>query len=163
MELMDIFSKIDTLVESSCRKNEKMYFEMCKELKKNPNLVLEVSTSRRGGSKKVSVEEYIQGFKWDSGRFQVDKSLKVLGAKIQGAQRASDERLKKLLDEQNDIKNHLNSLMKKESPSFLVKDLGDVIYESQISKTLFVNTHGSSMLTSVLVAVNKNKIEQFRG
>jgi hypothetical protein len=65
MELMDIFSKVDTLLEASCRKNEKMYTDMCKELNKNANLVLEVSTGRRGGTKQVTVEEYVQHFKWD--------------------------------------------------------------------------------------------------
>jgi hypothetical protein len=92
----------------------------------------------------------------------MDKSLKVLGAKIQGTQKACDDRLKKLMDDQNDIKNHLNALVKKDSDSFLQKDLGDVIYESQISKALFVNTYGSEILTTVLVAVNKTKVEKFR-
>jgi hypothetical protein len=37
----------------------------------------------------------------------MDKSLKVLGAKISGTQKSCDERLKKIMDEQQDIKNKL--------------------------------------------------------
>jgi hypothetical protein len=32
MELMDIFSKYDMQIDSSCKRNEKMYFDICKEL-----------------------------------------------------------------------------------------------------------------------------------
>jgi hypothetical protein len=63
----------------------------------------------------------------------MDKSLKVIGAKIFGIQKACDEKLKKVMDEQNDIKNKLAALQKKESTSFLQKDLGDVVYERKIS------------------------------
>lgn len=99
MELMDVFSKNDTQLDASCKRNEKMYTEMCKELNKNANLVIEVASGKRGGSQQVSVEDYIKNFKWDQVRFQMDKSLKVLGAKIQGIQKGCDDRLKKLLDE----------------------------------------------------------------
>lgn len=104
MEMMEIFSKYDLALDSSCKRNERMYTEMCAELNKNANLVIEVSSGRRGGSQQMSVEDYIKNFKWDQVRFQMDKSLKVLGAKIQGTQKGCDERLKKLLDEQNQIK-----------------------------------------------------------
>lgn len=39
------------------------------------------------------------------------------------------------------------------------KDLGDIVYESNIDKNFFVNTHGSTLMTSVLVVVNKNKTD----
>ena len=50
MELMDIFAKYDTLLDASCKRNEKMYVEVCKELNKQANLVIEVSTGKRGGT-----------------------------------------------------------------------------------------------------------------
>lgn len=52
--------------------------------------------------------------------------------------------------------------MKKESPSLMHKDLGDFVYEKKISNQLFVNTHGSELLTTVLVVVNKKNLEKFR-
>lgn len=38
----------------------------------------------------------------------MDKSLKVLGAKISGTEKTAQDRLKKLLDEQASVKNKLN-------------------------------------------------------
>ena len=42
------------------------------------------------------------------------------------------------------------------------KDLGDVVYEKKITKNMFVNTHGSEIMTTILVVVNKKKVEQFK-
>jgi hypothetical protein len=56
----------------------------------------------------------------------------------------------------------LNVLTKKESKSFLVKDLGDIIYEENISDKLFVNVHGSDLMTTVLIVVPKAKVESFK-
>ena len=92
----------------------------------------------------------------------MDKSLKVLGAKIQATQKTADDRLKKILDEQNEIKNKLAQLTKKDSPSYLKKDLGDIVYEKKISKNMFVNTYGSEIMTTILIVVPKKKIEQFK-
>jgi hypothetical protein len=44
----------------------------------------------------------------------------------------------------------------------MIKDLGDFVYENKISSQLFVNTHGSKILTTVLVVVNKKNIEKFK-
>ena len=38
MELMDSFQKIDLAVDGACKKNEKIYQDMCKELKQSPEL-----------------------------------------------------------------------------------------------------------------------------
>jgi len=43
------------------------------------------------------------------------------------------------------------------------KDLGDIVYEKKITKNMFVNTFGSELMTTILVVVNKKKIEQFKG
>ena len=42
MELMDIFAKFDLQLDASCKRNEKMYFDMCKTLEKEPKLVIEL-------------------------------------------------------------------------------------------------------------------------
>ena len=44
----------------------------------------------------------------------------------------------------------------------MVKDLGDIVHEEKINKAQFVNTHGSELMTSVLVVINKKKIQQFQ-
>lgn len=71
---------------------------MCKTLDKNPDLVIEIEQAR-GRANKVSVEDYLKDFSWDCVKFQRDKPLKILGQKIQGSQKACDDRLKKLMDE----------------------------------------------------------------
>jgi hypothetical protein len=32
MELMGLFAKFDTQLDATCKRNEKLYFDMCKEL-----------------------------------------------------------------------------------------------------------------------------------
>jgi hypothetical protein len=63
------------------------------------------------------------------------------------------------MDEQAEVRNKLNTLTKKDSPSFMQKDLGDIVYEKKITKNMFVNTYGSDIMTTILVVVNKKKIE----
>ena len=67
-----------------------------------------------------------------------------------------------MLDEQNKLKIQLGNLQKKDSPSYVNKDLSDLVYEKNLSKHYFVNTHDSQMLTTVLVVVKKQKIEDFK-
>ena len=162
MELMDIFAKADQVLDASCKRNEKVYFEMSKILDKEAKLQIEVERSR-GAAKSMPIAEYLRDFRWDQVRFQMDKSLKVLGQKITGTQKQCDDRLKKLVDEQNDIKTKLTHLTKKDSPSLLQKDTGDLVYEQKMPKQSFVNTHGSDLMTTVLVVVPKKKVEQFKG
>jgi len=109
MELMDTFSKYDVMLDSACKRNEKMYIELCQVKSQEADLKLEVSSgARRGqGNKTVTVAEYIKDFKWDQVRFQMDKSLKALGSRIQLSEKQSADRLKKKSDEVAQIKNKL--------------------------------------------------------
>ena len=66
------------------------------------------------------------------------------------------------MDESTDVKNKLGQLTKKDSNSFLQKDLGDIIYEKKIPKDQFINTHGSTLMVSVLVVINKKVVEKFK-
>jgi len=129
MELMDTFNKYDTALDNSCKRNEKMYYDMCKELNKPANLQMEVPSGRRGQMDTIKVEDFIQNFKWDHINYQMDKSLKVLGAKILNTQKSADDRLKKILDELTQVNTKLSQLTKKDSTNFMVKDLGDIVYE----------------------------------
>ena len=67
------------------------------------------------------------------------------------------------MDEQNDIKNKLSALSKKDSKSYMAKDLGDVVYENQKNalKQFFVNTHGSELMTTLLTVVPKKMVQKF--
>lgn len=74
--------------------------------------------------------------------------------------------MKKITDESNEIKSKLIQLQKKDSPSFLSKDLGDLVYEKKINKDQFVNTYmtdgfSSELLVTILVVVNKKNIQKF--
>lgn len=40
--------------------------------------------------------------------------------------------------------------------------MADVVYEKKITKQMFVNTYGSDIMTTILVVVNKKKLEQFK-
>lgn len=94
----------------------------------------------------------------------MDKSLKILGTKIAATQKTCDDKLKKLTDDTNEIKSKLMELVKKDSPSFMAKDLGDLVYERKIKKDYFVNTYyDTKMLVTVLVVVNKKNIDKFVG
>lgn len=82
MELVDVFAKNEVLVDASCKRNEKLYFDMAQELNiKDAQLQIDVPQNR-GESQKMKVLDYIKNFKWDIIRFQTDKSLNILGAKI---------------------------------------------------------------------------------
>jgi dihydroxyacetone kinase-like predicted kinase len=61
----------------------------------------------------MKVLDYLKNFKWDIIRFQTDKSLNILGAKIVATQKSCEDRLKKLLDEKNENKQKLEQLEKK--------------------------------------------------
>ena len=47
MELMDTFAKYDIQIESSCKKNETLYFQIAKELN-SPNPELKIEPKGRG-------------------------------------------------------------------------------------------------------------------
>ena len=160
--MMDTFAKYDSMLSASVLKNEALYFQTCKELQKADG-ELKIESSRRGpGNKEKTVEEYIQNFTWDGVKFQMDKNLVVLGAKILSDQKAADERLNKTLEEQNEVKNKLGQLLKKPAQSFLQKDLGDLVYEQKIDKKYFVNTYGQdTIMTTLLVVVNQKKKDIF--
>ena len=81
MELVDTFAKYDNQLDSSCKRNEQIYFQTSQEMEKEAKL--EIEKQLRGGKKETQgINEYIKAFKWDNHKFPMDKSLKVIGAKI---------------------------------------------------------------------------------
>lgn len=66
---MDSFGKLDLAIDAACKRNEKLYRDLCKDLNKEPTLTIEMITNEKGDRQKVKVEEYIKKFKWDNGRY----------------------------------------------------------------------------------------------
>lgn len=77
---------------------------MAKELNQQPNLTIEMISNDKGDRKQFPIADYIKNFQWDNGRFQMNKSMPVLATKIQAAQKTCDDRLKKIMDQQNAVK-----------------------------------------------------------
>jgi len=134
---------------------------MCKELTQKSELMMEV-VAQRGRADQVTVENFIQNFKWDDTMYKQHKSLAVLGSQIMNQLKNADDRLKKSNDELAQITTKVANLTKKVSTNFMMTDLGDLVYRENIPKTLFVNTYGSEIMTSVLVVVPGKKVEQFK-
>lgn len=74
MEVTDQLSKNDIAVEASLKRNEAMYGQLCKDLNEEFKLNMEIQGQGRGAQKQTKdVVDYIQDFKWDSVKFQMDK------------------------------------------------------------------------------------------
>ena len=109
MQMMDEFAKQDIILEASLKRNEGVYLATAEEL--NQEAKLQIERQVRGGKKDVaSIEDYLKNFKWDTHKFPMDKSLKIIGTKILAQQKTCDEKLKKTMDEQNVIRNKLGLL-----------------------------------------------------
>ena len=85
---------------------------MCKELQQQPDLMMEL-VQQKGKSLQVSVEDFIQNFKWDDTQYKQHQSLQNLGTKIMGQQKSADDRLKKIIDELSQCNTKVAQLTKK--------------------------------------------------
>lgn len=169
MELMDTFQKYEVQLDASCKRNEKLFFELREELKSDQEL--DIDLGAQGGNVIQTVEQYLQGFRWNNYKFKMqDKSLAVLGANVYNVQKSFDEQLKKRIDAQQNIKSKLNALTKKSGNSLAQRDLADAVYEkiNEIGKEKFIQSHSpeqntySDIMTSVLVVISKKKEDAFR-
>lgn len=101
---MDTFQKYENLLDGSCKRNEKLFFELKEELKAD-KIELDIELGAQQGNATQTVEEYLQNFRWNNLKFKMqDKSLQVLGANIYNVQKSYDDQLKKRLDAQQTIK-----------------------------------------------------------
>lgn len=71
--------------------------------------------------------------------------------------------LKRRNDEMNEYKATYSQFVKKEGANYLTKDLGELIYDNtSIDQHMFVETHESEMMCSVIAIVGKGqKYENF--
>jgi len=79
----------------------------------------------------LAVIDYIRSFQWEDIKFSRSRPLVEISGLIAEKMRLIDSDIKKIMDLLNDAKNNLNSVAKgKDSASYLVKDLGEIIYNS---------------------------------
>mmetsp|Transcript_35259 Transcript_35259/g.34267 ORF Transcript_35259/g.34267 Transcript_35259/m.34267 type:complete len:284 (+) Transcript_35259:243-1094(+) len=112
----------------------------------------------------MQVIDYIKNFKWEDNKYPRARSLVELSGMLTERMRTIDGDLKKVQDELNDAKNNYNALSKgKDSASFLLKDLGEIIYNSNVNPdVLFVEKHGSETFQTLVFICQKTKIAPFQ-
>ena len=143
MELLETFTKYEQQLDQSCKKNEKLFFELKEELNLDEDLNIELNLGAQGGNQTREIAQYIAEFQWNDIKFMMrDKSLGVLGAAVANVQKSLDDKLKKKLDEQNLIKMKLQGLTKKQGNTLNQKDLSDCVYEKikEIGKGKFITS-----------------------
>jgi hypothetical protein len=71
--------------------------------------------------------------------------------------RSIDGDLKKVMDELNDARNSYNAINKgKEGGSFMVRDIGDIVYNNSVKpEPYFVEHHGSEFLTTLVAIIHR--------
>lgn len=100
MELLETFTKYEMQLDQSCKKNEKLFFELKEELNMDDELNIEVNLGAQGGNQTSAIADYIKNFQWNDIKFMMrDKSLGVLGAAVANVQKSLDDKLKKKQDE----------------------------------------------------------------
>ena len=79
----------------------------------------------------MAVIDYIRKFEWEDIKYSRSRPLVEISGLIAEKMRLIDGDIKKVMDLLNDAKNNLNTVAKgKDSTSYLVKDLGEIIYNS---------------------------------
>jgi hypothetical protein len=67
-----------------------------------------------------------------------------------------DNDIKRMQDELTEVKNNYNQLVKKDGTTLLTKDVGEVIYTSNINPDqYFVERHGSKNFSTLVTIVHK--------
>ena len=69
MELMDTFQKYEIQLDASCKRNEKLFFELREELKSD--IELDIDLGAQGGNITQTVEEYLKNFRWNNYKFKM--------------------------------------------------------------------------------------------
>jgi|TARA_B110000977_G_C10962101_1_gene448950 hypothetical protein len=62
MELLETFTKYEMALDQSCKKNEKLFFELREELNMDDELNIEVNLGAQGGNKTSAIADYIKDF-----------------------------------------------------------------------------------------------------
>lgn len=115
-------------------------------------------------AQQVDVFDYIKNFSWDDNKFNRGRSLVEIAGLITERMRSIDSDIKALNDTLNETKNALNQLVKKDGTTLMTKDIAEVIYSDANLKPdeVFVERQNSNFLSTLIVIVNKTKVDLFR-
>lgn len=137
--LSDDLSKLDTYVESVCRKIAAAIGDTLES--KNAQTLLEHLQANN-----QDLQSYLTQFQWDMSKYPIKQSLKSLQDIISKQIGLIDSDLKTKSTAYNNLKGNLQQLERKQTGSLLVRNLGDLV-----KKEHFVI--GSEYLTTLLVVV----------
>ena len=62
MELLETFTKYEQQLDQSCKKNEKLFFELKEELNLDEDLNIELNLGAQGGNQTREIAQYIAEF-----------------------------------------------------------------------------------------------------
>jgi len=168
--LSDELGKIDAYVEGVVKKIERSSLDVWKaepqeaSSSNNPNAdnknnnnsgeqkresALELKVSDR----QLSPEGYLESFNWDSVRYHPRKAINQIADGILKDVTKSDEELKTMITEFNEVKANVVAYERKETGSLLVKPLGPYVKEADMIET--------EHLTTLMVVVPKVKEQEF--
>ncbi|XP_053214018.1 V-type proton ATPase subunit C-like [Panonychus citri] len=138
--LSDDLAKLDTYVESVCRKLATCIHDTLENKNDNINEHLKANGQE--------LSKYLTQFQWEKAKYPSQQSLKVLYDIINKQLSQIDADLKTKSSVYNSLKGTLQSMERKQTGSLLVRNLGDIC-----EKKHFVL--GSEYLTTLLVVVPK--------
>ncbi|TNV74115.1 hypothetical protein FGO68_gene17105 [Halteria grandinella] len=155
MELNETLVKVDSTLDSTCKKMEKI----ARETATNDTFV---EVPDKG---KVNPFEYVKTFQWENRKYTQGKSLLEIAASINDRMKMIDNDIKKIQDELTEARNNHAQLVKKDGNNFLTQDISGAIYGSAKNidpRKYFVETIGSEMFATVIVVVHKLHIQKFK-
>jgi len=153
MALNDTTQKLDTQLDTACKKLEKICFDTGST---------ELVFNDEASGKSMGYLEYIKTFAWNVRGFSTKRSLLELTGICQKKMKDTDEKMKNHLESHTNIKNKLSAFSKKEGGNLMVRDFTDDLYNLPIPEEIFVEKFGSDMFSNLLVVVPKTKIDVFK-
>jgi len=168
--LSDELGKIDTYVEGVVKKIERSSFEVWKaepqEANGNDNKNNNNNNNNNGGEQKrevglelkvsdrqLSPEGFLEAFSWDTVRYHSRKAINQIADGILKDVTKSDEELKTMVTEFNEVKANVVAYERKETGSLLVKPLGPYVKEADMVET--------EHFTTLMIVVPKVKEQEF--
>jgi len=121
MSLNDLFQKFELTIDGSCKRIEKIAFDLYNEVQSRadekaakPEFRLKISQQVPGklgaDAVMIEVDDYLKNFMWDTGHYAYDKTLSELGGLCLKAQKTSDDQVKAQMEKVNGLKQQLAAL-----------------------------------------------------
>jgi len=162
--LSDELGKIDTYVEGVVKKIERSSFDVWKAEPQEANAnnnnnnnngeqKREVALELKVSDRQLTPEGYLETFNWDSVRYHQRKAINQIADGILKDVTKSDEELKAMVTEFNEVKANVVAYERKETGSLLVKPIGPYVKETDMVET--------EHLTTLMIVVPKVKEQEF--